>query len=247
MSASNNQGLNLFQSLRTIGGALATLTVVMFVVGIFAGGPIFAGIFGGLDQMLAWTVLLGAVAYVGYQTDEFGVGFTFTLFAILFLATPVLPNWLTQPFAFISEALLGMQFSTLDSVTMAVLLTATLIAYWAFDIRARGRAKRPGAIAGRMQVRVTTLANQYAKLSRVAVVTAFGVGFIFADQLGMVFGELIRMLGGQPVVSGYAGTLLAGFGSFVAGWPILGSLSAAQFGVLALIVFIIVVGAKYND
>lgn len=244
---STQQGGGLFEGLKVMAGAVGTLLVVLFVVAVFTTGPLFAGIFGGLDQAVAWLVLLSIVAYVGSQTDAFGVGFTFTAVAILLVANQFLPGWLTQPFAFITEGLLDLQLSSLNETRMAVLLFATVIVYWAYIERVSGRGKRPGALAGRIQSNFRTLANQYGKIGRMAVLTVVAVAVIFLGQFGELLGEFARFAGNVPVISGYLATLIGGFGTFIADWPVIGDLDAMVFWGAAGVVFLAAVAVKYNE
>jgi ABC-type antimicrobial peptide transport system permease subunit len=77
-------GGNLKNGLTAILSAIASFFVVGFVISLFVGGPFLAGIFGGLDQAIFWAVLLFAVAYVGYFTDNISIAFVLTAAAALF-------------------------------------------------------------------------------------------------------------------------------------------------------------------
>lgn len=246
MSASEGQTTDLARGLRLIISGLATMVTVALALSLLVGGPLFAGIFGGLESGVAWLVLLAAVAYVGYYSDQLSFPFTLSFVAVLLLLTTVLPPWLTEPFAFITDSLIGEQLADIDPVRFAVLAGATIIMYWSVTTRLFGRGKKPSAVGGRVQSRTIELAREYAKLGRIAFVIMFSVVFIFAGQLGDVFGELFGLVSGAPVVSTYATTLFAGFGSFVADWPVIGGLSAEQFGLIAVALFIIGVSIKYT-
>lgn len=226
--------------------AAATFVLVAAVVSFFLGVPVVAGLFNGVPSLVAWTVVVGAAVYVGYVSDGISWSFFLSGIALLLLATEVLPEWLTQPFRVITETLLGTQLANLNPVAFAVLSLATITVVWAFQIRVFGQPKSPGAVANAMRRRFDSLAGEWGTVLRVVGVTLIAVGFTFASELGDLAGELFRYLAGAPVVSGYVGTLLSGFGTFVAGWPVLGSLSGTQFGLIAVGIFAIAIGAKYT-
>jgi len=250
MSTTGQQGSGgggLASGLRSILTALASFFVTGAVVSLFAGGPLVAGVFGGLDQAIFWGVLLAAVAYIGYFSDDMSIAFALTFVAVLLLLSTILPGWLTEPFGFISEGLFGTPDLGLDPVRFAVLAVAAVIVYWAVTIRLFGRGKRPGAVASQARQNAESLSRQYAKIARVTAGFLVAFVFIFSGAGGEFLGEVFGFVSGAPVVSGYAATLLGGFGTFVAGLPVLGSLTAIQFGFAALAVFALVVGMKYTD
>jgi len=237
---------NVAEGIGVMLSAAATFLGIILVVGFFTTGPIFAGILGGLDSAAAWTLVVAAVAYIGSQTDDLSVGFAFSFIAILMLLSTVLPDWLTRPFAFISQTLLGRTLGDIDPVAFAVLVFATIGVFWAVRIRLFGRGKKPSTVTKRMRTKAEQLTREYATITRVIFAFAFSVVLIFASQGGELFGELSRSLASAPVVSGYAATLIGGFGSFIAGWPVVGGVDPTLFGIIAVAVFVIAVGVKYQ-
>lgn len=245
--SSADRAENISEGIGVMLSAVATFVGILIVVGFFTAGPIFAGILGGLDSAVAWTVVVAAVAYIGARTDDLSVGFIFTFIAILLLLTEVLPTWLTRPFAFISQSLLGRTLGDVDPVYFAVLVGATVLLYWIVTIRLFGRGKKPSTVTKRVRVKSEQLTREYAKITQ--IIAAFAISFvvIFAAQGGELLGELSGALAGAPVVSGYAATLVGGFGAFVAGWPVIGGLDPTLFGLISVGVFILAVGVKYNE
>lgn len=245
MSASNQNDLT--DGLSLILSAIATFVVVVFVVGFFTTGPIIAGIFGGLDSAVAWMLLLGAVAYVGYYTDDLSIAFGLSSVAVLLFISGFLPDWVTQPFAFISTTLLGRTFTQIDPVRFGVLVAATVVLYWIVKVRLTGRAKKPSTVVKRVRVNATRLVREYFTIGRLAFGFGAAVVFLAGSEAGAGLGEVWHFVEQAPVVSGYAATLAAGWGTFIGNVPVLGGLSAMQFGVIALAVFALVVGVKYTE
>lgn len=245
--SSSSQEPGLGGGLKLIASAIATFTVVAFVIGFFTTGPIIAGIFGGLDSAVAWAVLLGAVAYIGYYTDELSIGFMLTFVAALLFISQFLPDWLTQPFAFIGDTLLGRAVTQLDPVRFGVIVIATVVVYWIVKVRLFGRGKKPSTVTKRVRSNAVRLVREYATVSRLVFGFAFATVFVFGSEAGAALGEVWTLVSQAPVVSGYAATLAGGWGTFVADVPVLGDLSAVQFGVLAVLVFALVVGVRYQE
>lgn len=246
MSA-NQDGLNIYSTGRLLLGSIATFATTAFIVSAFTTGPLIAGIFGGFDSAVAWFLLLAAVAWLGYNTDEISVGFTFSAVAIALLLTQhILPGWLTRPFAPISQVLIGRQLGGVSATRFAVLVAGLILAYWAFRVRAFGRGKKPSTIVKRLRQKSEQLVREYVTIGRVTVAFGFSAAYIVAGQLGQLSGELAGMLAGGPVMAGYAATIGGIWGRSVAGIPVLSGLSGIQFLWAVFIIFVVAVGVKYQ-
>lgn len=238
---------------RNIGGGLR---IALTVVGSFMAVSLFLsfltdvslldGLFSGVDRGVYWGILIVGVVLFGYYADGISVGFAFTFVAALFLVGAIAPAWLVEPFAFIPEALFGTTSLGIDPVTFAVLAVATVLLYWAISIRLWGRGKKPAAVTNQMRKNAQSLVRQYAKIA--ATVAGFFAAtlFIVGGQGGNFLGEVFMFMSNAPVVSTYATTLVAGFGTFVEGWPVLGGLTATQFGLIAVALFLLGVAMKYT-
>jgi hypothetical protein len=246
MSATQADGESLRTGFALLVSAVATFLLFAVVVSFFLGVPLVAGLFNGLPAAIAWSVVIGAAVYIGYASDGISWSFFLTGIALLLLASEVLPDALTQPFSVITGTLLGTQLGNLNPVAFGVLSLATITVVWVFQIRVFGQPKSPGPVANRLRSRFESLASEWGTVLRVLGVTVIAVAFTFFSELGDLAGELFRYLAGAPVISGYAGTLLAGFGTFVADLPVLGTLSGTQFGLIAVGIFAIAVGAKFT-
>jgi len=238
---------NFTNGVKVAGSAVLSFLATGFVLSVFLGTPFLAGFWGGLDQFIGWVLLLAAVAYFGYYSDDTSVGFVFTFIAVLFLISSVLPDWLTQPFSFISELLFGTPTLGIDPVTFAVLATASVITFWAVRARLFGRGKRPSTVTNRVRVKSESLAREYAKMF--SAIAGFAVTFIaiWSSQTGDVFGEIFTMAADVPVLSAYTASLAGYFGTFLADWPVISRFGQWEFFAIMLALFLIAVGAKYSS
>jgi hypothetical protein len=210
---SSNQ-LNIFETATTIASAIATLAVVVFVVGFFTGTPLVAAVFGDAYAAAGWAGLLALVAYIGYYSDEFSIGFGLTTIALLLLLTQVLPGWATRPFAFVTEALLGIQLTQeADPVYFAVLTGAVVVLYWAFSVRLFGRGKQPSTVAERVRIKARKLVTEYVSITRVVFAFAFGATAIALRGAGDLAAEVTSLVADAPVV---ASNFIAGLGGYFA-------------------------------
>lgn len=226
-------------------GVTAFLTTG-FVISFFVGAPFLAGILGGLDTGIAWLFLVAVVVYLGYYSDDIGVGFLFVTLALLALSTLILPPWATAPFRPMS-ALLFDRTITVDPVHFAVLSVTGVIAYWAINTWLFGRGKRPAAVANRVRTNSESLVRQYAKIAATIagfLVTAF---FIVASQGGDVLGEAFTLLANAPVVSGYTATIIGYAGAFFTSVPIISAFGTTEFFVVMLVIGALAFGAKYSS
>lgn len=247
MSASSRQRLGrLLPGLKNMAIGLLSFLTVGFVLSFFLGAPFLAGFLGGLDQALAWFVLVAVVVYIGWYSDDISAGFLFTSLAILGLLTLVLPTWVTAPFRPIS-ALLFDRVIQIDPIHFAVLTAAGVIGYWSLKTWLFGRGKRPAAVANRVRTNSESLVRQYAKIT--ATIGGFLVTtvFIFAGQFGDVFGEVFTLAAGAPVVGGYVATIAGYVAAFFTDLPFISQFGTGEFFVVMLAVFTIVVGAKYSN
>lgn len=246
MSASEADGESIWTGLGIAVSAASTIVLFFALASFFFGVPLVAGFFNGLPALVAWTVIVIAVVYIGYASDGLSWSFFLTGIAVLLLATEILPDALTEPFRVVTGTLLGTQLGNLDPVAFGVLALGAITVIWTFQIRVFGQPKNPGPVANALRGRFEGLATQWATVLQALAVTVLVVVFTFASELGNLAGEVFRYLTTVPVISGYVGTLLGGFGTFVANVPVLGSLTPTQFGLLAVLIFSISIGAKYT-
>lgn len=206
---------------RMISGA-AVLVAVALGFAFAAGAPIFAGLFGGIDSLLAWVAIIVAAGVAAKYVSDLSVTFTMTFFAIVLWLASFAPDWLTRPFAFLSRALFGVQFAEeLEPVPMLVLTLMAVLVYLFIRVRAAGNAKRPSSVANRMETQLRRLVREYAAVFRVAAVfLAASVTLLLAEG-GEFAAEAVEFAANAPlVVSNLLASVLGyfGFGGGVPGW-----------------------------
>ena len=246
MSSTQSEA-GLWNGLRLIGTAVATFIVVAGIITVFTGTPVLAGLFLGLENAVYWVALIAGLVWIGYRTDEFSIGFIVLTVGVVIVASPLLPNQLTRPFAFISEALFGTQLSAFDRVEFFVLSVAVVIGLWSTDIRLTGRAKNPGAIAGRLQNRFKSVGTQYRKILAAAGAIIITTSATISGAFGDIAGELVRVLASAPVISGFGAAVAGYYYNHIAGIPLVGSVGPWVFFGLLVAVFGLAVGTRFNQ
>jgi len=233
--------------LKMMASAVATFIATGFVISFFTGAPFIAGFWGGLDQFLAWVILIAAVTVFGYYSDDISAGFVFTFLALLALVSMFLPDWATQPFSFISELLFDTPRLGIDPVEFSVLTVVGVLAFWAVRIRLFGRSKRPAAVAAQMRIRAEALVRQYSKISRVLFGFFAAAFFLFASQGGELAGEVFTMVSDAPVVGAYVASTVGYFGALMSDWPFISRFGAAEFFLVIVVLGLVAIGAKYSS
>jgi len=246
-SSSSGTTRDISDGLKKMVAAVATFIVTGFVISFFTGAPFIAGFWGGLDQFVAWAVFIGAIVYFAWYADGVNTGFVISFIAILAVVSEFLPSWLTEPFSFISEALFGTPNLGIDRVELAVLLVATLFAYWFVRIRLFSRSKRPGAVANQVRTRAEAVVRQYAKISRVSLGFLVAAFFLFASAGADVLGETFGFVADAPVVGAYVASTAAYVGAFFSDAPVISQFGPAEYLVLLVAFGLIAVGAKYTN
>lgn len=242
-----NRLVGLSAGATVMASAIVTWLTVILIGGVFLGAPIVGGIFGGAEGAVAWTAVIALTVYVGFNADQFSIPFALSFVAVLLLLSQILPGWLTRPFAVIGETLgIGATLAAVDPVSFAVLVTATIIGFWALNARLHGRGKKPSTVTKRVRVQAERLVREYATMTRVVFAFSFAVVFIFASEGGNLLGELTRMAAGAPVVVGYLASVVGFWGSYVRGLPFIGSVDPLLFLALMAGVFLVAVGVKYQ-
>lgn len=226
-------------------GVLSFLTVG-FVLSVFTGAPFLAGYLGGLEQGIAWLLLVAGLAYVGYYTDEIGYGFIFITLALLGIISMFLPGWMTRPFAGISIFLFG-QTLGIDPVEFAVLAVTAVLLYWMLRARLFGRGKKPAALANRARTNAESVVRQYAKIFGTILGFLAAVVFLFGRYTGESLGEVFGFAANSPVIGGYLATIIGYFGAFFTDWPLISSFGPEAFFLAMVVLFLIVVGATYSS
>jgi hypothetical protein len=228
--------------------AVATFLATGFVISFFTGVPFIAGFWGGLDQFTAWLILVAAVVIFGYYSNDVSVGFVFTFIAIIALASMFLPEWVTRPFSFISEALFGTPRLGIDPVEFAVLSVVGVVAFWAVRAKLFGRPETAGAVTNRVRSKSESLVREYAKIISIIggfVVTAF---FLFAgESLAGPLGELFTAVSGAPVVGAYVAAVVGYFGAFLSEWPVISRFGTTEFFLVLVALGLVAFGAKYSS
>lgn len=236
----------LLPGLKNMAIAVLSFLITGFVISFFIGAPFLAGFLGGLDQAVAWFLLVAAVVYIGWYSDDISAGFLFVSLALLGLSTLVLPTWATAPFRPLSAFLFG-EVIQINPVHFAVLTGTGVIAYWALKTWLFGRGKRPAAVANRVRTNSESLVRQYAKIA--ATVAGFLVTavFIFTGQFGDAFGELFTQAANSPVLNSFIATIVGYVAAFFTTLPFISEFGTAEFLVVMLALFAIGVGAKYSN
>lgn len=209
--------------------------------------------------------LVGALAFIGlaglsYAMAEHddSISLTFALSAVaigVLIAEFVAPGWLVEP---IAEFLLGWGpaewFAGWDPVTFAVLTGVTIVGWWIIDIRLISRSGvKAETVAKRLSTRIQNLVEEWLSVGRVAVMLLIGIGLLVLNQLGMLSGEFVSIVGEVPQLAANVFTILLGYLAlggdvpWLNGIPFLEEVGATGFVIVAAIVLVIAVGVEYAD
>lgn len=233
--------------LKIIAAGVASFIATGFLLSLITGTPFLSGFWGGLDQFLVWAVIIGAVVYLSIYADNLNTGFLFTLIATFAVASIFLPDWLTQPFSFISEFLFGTPTLGIDPIALAVLLVATTLLFWAIRIKVFRQPKQPKSLVNQMRTQADRLVRNYAKIAR-ALVLFFVTGFfLFASQGGEAIGEVFTMVADAPVVGAYVASTVGYFGAFMSDWPMISRFGTTEFFLVMISLGLVAIGAKYSN
>ena len=237
----------LLPGIKTVAAGVTTFIATGFLLSLITGVQFLAGFWGGLDQFIAWAILIAAVVYFSYAADGVNTGFVFTFIALLAVASIFLPEWLTSPFSFVSEALFGTPSLGIDPVELAVLLGASTLVYWFIRIRLFRKTKRPAAVVNQVETRAEAVVRQYAKIGK--VIAGFGIAgfFLFASAGGDSIGELFTAVADAPLVGAYVASSVGYFGAFMSDWPVISRFGTTEFFLVMVALGLVAIGAKYSN
>lgn len=223
---------------------------------IVAGGYAVNGLFG---LTALQTGLLGLIfvtlTYVTVTSDsELSFPFIASLAAVLlviwqFALDPVIGDvipveaWLAS---------VGVDITNVGALQVLFLATAAILVYWAVMIRAGSGARTAESVADRLEGRVEALFETYITIGRITASLALAVLYYLFAEGGVLAGEIGGYLSDAPlvasnIVTGILGYLsLGGSIPYLDAIPLLGSLAAGEFAVLAGIIIVAAAAAKYS-
>jgi len=220
---------------------------------VIAGAVSFGYISFEVGPMIAFLVfaaVIGMAYALGSNDDELSISFALSLVAVgLLIAEFLLPGAVTSRLPYydaISE--------TLDPVTFALLAGLSILGWWVIDIRLIQRSGvKPDTVAKRVRARAENLVEAYVTMGRIGVGLILAGGVVVLSELGVLAGEMWAYVADAPFIAANFLISLIGYAALansvvvVGDVPVVGDITAAGFGILALAITAVAAGVKYDD
>lgn len=228
--------------------------------GLFVGFAVaVAWVFGfelSLNAILALLAATAGLSYVSTKSGEITVGFTLVSVAlVLLLADWIVPAWLVDPFTpFVNalEALWGVDLAAFDPLSAFIITVTGVGLAIGLSLRLSGRAKKPSTIANRVLAQYARYVETYITIGRLALLFLASLVIVALQQLAELSGSLGDAAANAPLVVSNLATGLAGFLSLggslpvIATLPIIGDLTAGEFGFFVVVVLVIAAAVRWE-